>query len=191
MKLMIDEDSYAEVTNHENGAAHLGCWFAIVMAAAKSKKRGALLRSNGSPHTPETLARLTRLPVEVLAEALSRFVVLGLLASSENLPLSPANPPLSAVAANLPLSADISRYPSLEERRGERGDKRTGERGDKRTGEETENLPLSAVISATAKGSSRLKELERQWMAASDPSERQSAREAYQRAHREAGALTA
>jgi len=80
MNVLFDTDQYAELTSHPHGAAHLGCWTALIMAAAKGAKRdGTLLRANGMPHTAESLALITRLPVESIREALPRLVEIGLL----------------------------------------------------------------------------------------------------------------
>ena len=57
-----DTDHYAELAAHQDGAAHLGCWLAVLMTAARNKTRGTLTRTNGQPHTAATLSLVTRLP---------------------------------------------------------------------------------------------------------------------------------
>src|SRR4051812_4872193 len=70
----LSADSYVELVSHEDGAAHLGVWIALLMVASRAKARGSLVWGNGQPHTPESLARLTRLPQAVVCTALKRLV---------------------------------------------------------------------------------------------------------------------
>jgi len=65
-----DGDGYTTLVCRENGAALLGAWLAILQVASKCEPRGTLLRDNGKPHDSESIARMTRLPVEIIAEAL-------------------------------------------------------------------------------------------------------------------------
>jgi hypothetical protein len=68
-----DGDGYTELVDHENGAAHLGAWLAILQVASKCGQRGTLLRDNGTPHTPRTISRQTRLPESIIEDALARL----------------------------------------------------------------------------------------------------------------------
>ena len=63
----------------DDGAAHLGVWYAVLMAASRATPRGALMRGDGQPHTAESLARLVRLPQPVVAIAIDRLLKIGLL----------------------------------------------------------------------------------------------------------------
>ncbi len=69
----MDGDGYTSLLDHPNGAAHLGAWCALVQVASKCTPRGTLIRSNGRPHTPETLSRITRIPATIFEEVLSRL----------------------------------------------------------------------------------------------------------------------
>lgn len=62
------------VSQHPNGAAHLGAWRAIQGVASRSNPRGCLLTNGGRPHTPETLEIVTAIPAAVFAEVLPRLL---------------------------------------------------------------------------------------------------------------------
>jgi hypothetical protein len=69
----MDGDGYTQLVDHKSGAAHLGAWLAIVEIASKCHPRGTLVREDGTPHTPDSLARVTRLPGRIFAEVLPRL----------------------------------------------------------------------------------------------------------------------
>lgn len=70
-----DGDGYTElVEGHPNGPAHYGAWVTITQVASKCQPRGTLLRDNNQPHDPQSLARKTRMPASLLAEAIERLV---------------------------------------------------------------------------------------------------------------------
>ena len=73
----MDGDGYTELVEHADGAAHFGCWIAIVEIASRCDPRGTLLRDGAAPHTPATLARLSRLPLGTMCEALVRLMKIG------------------------------------------------------------------------------------------------------------------
>jgi len=75
----LDGDGYTELVDHPNGAAHLGAWLAIVQIASRCQTRGMLTRDNGRPHTAESLARISRIPVVIFEEALPRLLRIGWL----------------------------------------------------------------------------------------------------------------
>ncbi|HXP86856.1 MAG TPA: hypothetical protein VN841_19160 [Bryobacteraceae bacterium] len=75
----LSADSYVELVSHEDGAAHLGVWIALLMAASRATPRGFLVSGGGRPHTAESLARLTRLPETVIRTAIQRLLAIGLL----------------------------------------------------------------------------------------------------------------
>ena len=66
-----DGDGYTELVDRENGAAMLGAWIAILQVASKCAMRGTLMRDNGSPHAPKSIARLTRLDESTISEAIT------------------------------------------------------------------------------------------------------------------------
>lgn len=65
-----DSDSYNELVDRKNGAALFGAWIAIVQLASRCKVRGVLTRDNGEPHDSKSIARITRLPIPTIEEAL-------------------------------------------------------------------------------------------------------------------------
>jgi len=79
----LSSDSFVELVSHEDGPAHLGVWMALLMVASRAKLRGFLVSGNGHPHTPESLARLTRLPQAVVSNAIERLLAIGLLENGE------------------------------------------------------------------------------------------------------------
>lgn len=83
MQNNLDGDGYTELVDHPNGAAHLGAWFAIVQIASRCHTRGTLTRDNGRPHSAESLARISRIPVIVFDEALPRLLQIGWLETTQ------------------------------------------------------------------------------------------------------------
>ena len=75
----LSEDTYVELVSHEDGAAHLGVWHAVLMVASRSRPRGTLLRDDRREHNAESLAVLTRLPKHVVETAIGRLLKIGLL----------------------------------------------------------------------------------------------------------------
>lgn len=81
----LDGDGYTELimdpegTTVGTGAAHYGCWMAILLVAARCEPRGYLLRSSGDAHTPNTLSRMTRISATVLGAAIERLLSVGWL----------------------------------------------------------------------------------------------------------------
>ena len=75
----LDNDGYIELVSHPNGASHLGVWISNLQVASRCKPRGTLVRDDGTPHTSASLARLTRIPVSVLDEAIPRLLTIGWL----------------------------------------------------------------------------------------------------------------
>ena len=56
------------------------------MVASKAKPRGLLIREDGQPHTAESLARVTRLPHDVIEACIARLLEIGLLETGDNKP---------------------------------------------------------------------------------------------------------
>lgn len=74
-----DGDGYTELILHKNGAAHYGCWHAILGVASKCDPRGTLLRGCKKPHDSASLERMTRIPAEMLEAAIARLLDIGWL----------------------------------------------------------------------------------------------------------------
>ncbi len=78
---------YNFLVDHENGAAHLGAWLAIIQASSKSdqSRRGQL--PQGFPATlqgvSESLSRTSRLKSGVFAEAIPRLLCIGWLTDTD------------------------------------------------------------------------------------------------------------
>jgi len=64
-----DGDGYTELVDRDDGAEMLGAWLAILQVASKCQERGTLVRDNGTPHTPKTISRLTRLKESSIEKA--------------------------------------------------------------------------------------------------------------------------
>lgn len=79
VRVNLAGDGYTELLNHSNGAAHFGGWIGLVEVGALCEPRGTLIRSNGKPHDAESLSRITRVPVEIMAEAIPRLLSIGWL----------------------------------------------------------------------------------------------------------------
>jgi len=77
----LSADGYVDLVSHQEGAAYLGVWNAILMVASRTRmpRRGLLLKEDGRPHSAESLARVTRLPETVVKEAIPRLLEIGLL----------------------------------------------------------------------------------------------------------------
>jgi len=69
-----DGDGYTVLVDHEDAAAHLGAWLAILQIASKCDPRGTLVRGNGKPHTPQSLARISHLDAAILQAAIARLL---------------------------------------------------------------------------------------------------------------------
>ncbi|CAK0778559.1 hypothetical protein CCP3SC15_6010001 [Gammaproteobacteria bacterium] len=80
-----DGDGYTELLDsHPDGDRHYGAWCALVQIASKCDPRGTLLRDTGKPHSAESLARMSRFRVDIMATALERLVSIGWLEVCEN-----------------------------------------------------------------------------------------------------------
>ena len=102
----LDNDGYIELVSHPNGAAHLGAWLSNLQVASRCKPRGTLVRDDSTPHTPASLARLTRIPVAVFDEAIPRLLSIGWLEvvqqDSDSRQLSAEIPQVDAAIAHVP-----------------------------------------------------------------------------------------
>jgi len=70
-------DTYAAILDHPDGPAHFGAAVGIHIAASKGIPRGYLRREDGRPHDAESLARLLRMPVPLVRDAIARLIELG------------------------------------------------------------------------------------------------------------------
>ncbi|UCC69059.1 MAG: hypothetical protein JSV79_03840 [Armatimonadota bacterium] len=75
----LNGDGYTELVDHEQGAAHYGVWIATVCIASRCHPRGVLVRKHQEPHRPASIARIARLPNDVVTDAWNRFVSIGWL----------------------------------------------------------------------------------------------------------------
>lgn len=93
----MDGDGYTELTDHPNAAAHFGAWMAIVEIASRCDPRGTLLRDTAESrthlrdgadggaagvkraHTPQSLARISRLPAGSFEDVIPRLLSIGWL----------------------------------------------------------------------------------------------------------------
>lgn len=79
IRVNLAGDGYTELLNHERGAAHFGGWVGLVEVGALCQPRGTLRRGNGKAHDAESLSRITRIPVEILTEAIPWLLGIGWL----------------------------------------------------------------------------------------------------------------
>jgi hypothetical protein len=87
----LGADWYAELVSDGQGAALLGAWYALLMVASRATQRGTLVRGDGQPHTPDSLARVTRLPEQVIKAVIERVLEIGLLEVEGNKPRKKSN----------------------------------------------------------------------------------------------------
>lgn len=89
-----DGDGYSELICMEDGPALFGTWIVLVQIASKCSPRGRLCRDDGSPHTSQSLARMSRVPAGLIDKA---FLVLSgirwLESESYEIPHPPAGIP--------------------------------------------------------------------------------------------------
>lgn len=71
------DDLYAEIVAHADGAAHFGALTAIRNVAARGMPRGYLVKADGRPHDPKTIALVTRLPENLIVEVVGRLLAIG------------------------------------------------------------------------------------------------------------------
>src|ERR1035438_960172 len=100
VRVNLAGDGYTELLNHERGAAHFGGWIGLVEVGALCQPRGTLKRGNGKPHDAESLSRITRIPVEILAEAIPRLLDIGWLEYETVAPLQDDGVILQDTVAN-------------------------------------------------------------------------------------------
>ena len=74
-----DGSGFVDLLDHPDGAAHYGCWALITQVSSKCHPRGTLVKSNGAVHTPESIARMVRVPPKTMQMAMDRLVKIGWL----------------------------------------------------------------------------------------------------------------
>jgi hypothetical protein len=87
----LSADSYVDLVSHVDGAAHFGVWNALLMVASRAKPRGALVRDDGRTHDAESLARVTRLPQQLIKAGIERLLEIGLLEKCRDNPRKKSN----------------------------------------------------------------------------------------------------
>jgi N-terminal phage replisome organiser (Phage_rep_org_N) len=147
---------YVALVTHENGAAHFGVWNALLMIASKATPRGFLMREDGTPHTAESLARVTRFPEQLIRTAIRCLLDIGLLETEANKPRqkSKLKSHLGAVASQAP--AVESQEDAAEGKGRERHhqeEKGTEKKGTERAREELKTEDSRASASAAAASS--------------------------------------
>lgn len=70
-------DGYCDLVANRHGAANLGAWNALISVACSCETRGVLLKNNGKPHTPKSLAKLTHLPERAFSRMLEQALEIG------------------------------------------------------------------------------------------------------------------
>jgi hypothetical protein len=73
----LSSDIYTAILDHKDGAAHYGAAVALYIVASKSTPRGDLRREDGRAHTAESLARVVRMPRELIQDAIQRLIEIG------------------------------------------------------------------------------------------------------------------
>ena len=66
----LDGDGYTEIMQEKNGTTIYGAWVACVLLASRCDPRGTLVRSSGEPHTCDSISRITRIPINIVAQML-------------------------------------------------------------------------------------------------------------------------
>lgn len=69
----MDGLGYSMLVSQPNGAAYFGVWIAIVEIASRCHPRGTLVR-DGCTLTPQTLSVMSRMPVEIIEQAIERLL---------------------------------------------------------------------------------------------------------------------
>lgn len=125
LPIRLDGDGYAELMDHQDGAAHFGVWIALIQVAARCDPRGTLVRLRRSEvreaHDYASLARLTRIDAGVMRVAINRLVDLGwLLDDDPESAIQSIDHRASQEGATIPQEcATIPQEGALEYRRGE------------------------------------------------------------------------
>lgn len=90
-----DGDGYTALMENENGYAVYGAWITMVGIASKCTPRGTLARSDGSPYTPNSLSRITRIPAKIYEMAIPILLEIGWLEAPAPVENEPSDPNLT------------------------------------------------------------------------------------------------
>ena len=136
----FDDDGYAELVDHPDGAAHYGVWVALVMVASKSPARGGnLARSGGEAHDIASLARVTRLKSAVLAPAIARLLKIKWMAfdgaDAAKSGVDPAFDGADAALDGRRIEGNGMEWKGMEKRRGVASPKGSASRGSRFSGD--------------------------------------------------------
>jgi len=147
---------YVELIAHSEGPAHFGVWNSLLMVASKAKPRGLLIREDGRPHTPESLARVTRFPQQLIEACITRLLAIGLLETDSDKPRNKSRLRSHPDAAIRQSGATTSRKGAVEgngtEHHHQEGN-RTEKKGTERAREKLETEDSRAAVSAAAASS--------------------------------------
>lgn len=125
-----DGENFSSIMLHRDGAKIFSGWILILQIASKCKERGILMRDNGQPHTPETMAIKSRAPREWFELALAYLC--------ENTDWME----VLEVACQPPVICPLpARHPSAEE-----GNRIEGKEQNGREGSARDTLPDSASV---------------------------------------------
>ena len=116
----FDGDGYTQLMDEPDGMALYGSWVLLLAVASKCHPRGTLVRSNGKPHTVDSLARLTRGNSECFSRAIQLFIKIGWI---EEISEETAKPQEGAVitqegAGSAQCGADITALNGMERMEG-------------------------------------------------------------------------
>ena len=158
----LSSDRYVGLINHEQGAAHLGVWVAVLMVASRAMpQRGLLAKDDGPPHNAESLALVTRLPAALVDHALQRMLALRLLEIARPEVSSPSDAAPPHPGAGIPQESAVSpqegavegkgrEHHHQEEKGKEKNGTRTEPKGAERAREELKTEDSRAGVSAAA-----------------------------------------
>lgn len=122
----FDGEGYTDIMDRKDGPEIYCAWILIVHIASKSDQRGILIRSNGEPHTPRTLARLSRTKVRLFEMAIPILQDIGWLidicpANGDIMPIPQEGAVISQEGATIPqltpLEGKEQKRRELKERR--------------------------------------------------------------------------
>ena len=74
-----DGDGYTELIGQKDGPLLYACWITILQVASRCNPRGTLVRGTNTPHSAETLSRMTRIPEKVYEKAIPVLLDIGWL----------------------------------------------------------------------------------------------------------------
>lgn len=107
----MDDDTFVELMQHRNGAAHFGVWICLILVGSRCDPRGTLIKNNGIPHNSCTLRALIRTDSRTIQTAIDRLVAIGLLKIKE------LNGDIPQYGARTPQEPDASRARVLERKK--------------------------------------------------------------------------